>query len=58
MNEGSTHTYSNVGYLILGQVIEAVAGRSYETECGQRILAKAGIKDPTLDGKWGALLHL
>lgn len=46
---GSKHQYSNVGYLLLGQVIETVTGNAYETECGQRVLGKAGIKQPKLD---------
>jgi CubicO group peptidase (beta-lactamase class C family) len=46
---GSSYAYSNVGYLIVGQIIETVTGRSYETECGQRILVRAGINDPKLD---------
>jgi CubicO group peptidase (beta-lactamase class C family) len=54
---GSKHSYSNVGYLLLGQIIETVTGKSYEAECGRRVLAKAGISEPKLDEKWGRLLH-
>jgi hypothetical protein len=54
---GSTYAYSNVGYLILGQVIEAVAGEPYETACARRVLDRAGIEQARLDDKWGPLLH-
>src|SRR5262249_28580772 len=53
---GAEHQYSNVGYLLLGEVIETVTGAPYETECARRVLAKAGIAQPTLDAKWGRLL--
>jgi CubicO group peptidase (beta-lactamase class C family) len=54
---GSGYEYSNVGYLLLGQIVEAVTGRSYESECGARVLARAGIKSPTLHPAWGRLAH-
>jgi CubicO group peptidase (beta-lactamase class C family) len=54
---GSKHIYSNVGYLLLGQIIEIMTGKPYEAECGRRILAKAGVSEPKLDEKWGRLLH-
>ena len=49
--------YSNVGYLLLGQIIQSLTGRPYEVACGERVLAKAGIKDPSLDPEWGQLLQ-
>jgi CubicO group peptidase (beta-lactamase class C family) len=54
---GAEYAYSNVGYLLLGQVIETLAGLPYELACGERVLAKAGIREPALDPKWGRLLH-
>jgi CubicO group peptidase (beta-lactamase class C family) len=54
---GSKYAYSNIGYLLLGQIIESVTGESYESVCGRRVLAAAGIKNPRLDEKWGRLLH-
>jgi CubicO group peptidase (beta-lactamase class C family) len=54
---GSHYAYSNVGYLLLGQIIETVTNQAYEKQCGQRVLAVAGIAEPKLDAKWGRLLH-
>ena len=54
---GARYAYSNVGFLLLGQIIEAVTGEPYERACGERVLAKAGIREPRLDPKWGRLLH-
>jgi CubicO group peptidase (beta-lactamase class C family) len=39
---GSRHSYSNVGYCILGRVIERVSGMSYEAFVRLRILAPSG----------------
>jgi CubicO group peptidase (beta-lactamase class C family) len=54
---GARYAYSNVGFLLLGQIIEAVTGEPYERACGERVLAKAGIREPRLDPKWGRLLQ-
>lgn len=54
---GEKYAYSNVGFLLLGLVIEAVTGESYERACGRRVLEKAGIREPRLDPKWGRLLQ-
>ncbi len=45
---GSTYSYSNFGYLLLGQVIEAVTGKPYEEVVRQKILNPLGILRPTL----------
>jgi CubicO group peptidase (beta-lactamase class C family) len=50
---GAEYHYSNVGYLLLGQIIGALTGQRYETACANRVLAKAGIKRPALDPEWG-----
>lgn len=40
---GSAYAYSNFGYCLLGRVIEAVTGQSYETFVQQKILRPAGL---------------
>jgi CubicO group peptidase (beta-lactamase class C family) len=42
-NPGSRISYSNLGYAILGEVIEAVSGQDYESYVRQTILAPLGI---------------
>lgn len=54
---GAQYDYSNVGYLLLGQIIEARTGESYAQACGRRVLAKAGIRGATLDPTWGGVLQ-
>ncbi|MCW0233316.1 MAG: beta-lactamase family protein [Ferrovibrio sp.] len=39
---GSRHAYSNIGYCILGRVIERVSGQTYEAFVRQHILTPAG----------------
>lgn len=41
---GSRYAYSNFGYCVLGRVIEAVTGLSYETYVQQQLLAPLGIR--------------
>lgn len=45
---GSTYSYSNVGYLILGKVIEKVSGQKYEDFVQNEILHPIGIYDMKL----------
>lgn len=47
-NPGERHEYSNVGYLVLGRIIEAVTGESYESFVKKEILAPLKIKSPQL----------
>jgi hypothetical protein len=54
---GTKYEYSNVGYLLLGQIIESLTGKPYEAACGNRVLNHAGIKQPTLDPYWGHLTY-
>lgn len=54
---GAKYAYSNIGFLLLGEIVAAVTGQSYERACGARVLARAGIRDPSLDPKWGQLLQ-
>ncbi|HKU93621.1 MAG TPA: serine hydrolase domain-containing protein [Vineibacter sp.] len=49
---GETFAYSNIGYLVLGVMIEIVTGESYERFCGREVLEAAGIKAPQLDTQW------
>lgn len=44
---GSRFSYSNVGYTLLGQVIEAVTGERYETWMDREVLAPLGMHDST-----------
>lgn len=44
---GSRFSYSNVGYLLLGMVIEAVAGQRYEAWLDQHLLAPLGMTRST-----------
>ena len=45
---GTSRAYSNLGYSILGLVIEKVSGMSYEDYCRQSILEPLGIYDMTI----------
>lgn len=53
---GERYEYSNVGYLVLGRLVEEKTGLSYETACGESVLKPAGIQAPNLDGNWGKVL--
>ena len=54
---GSEFEYTNMGYILLGQIIEALTGKSYVAACEERVLARAGIKAVSLDRDWGALMQ-
>jgi N-acyl-D-amino-acid deacylase len=41
---GSKNVYSNVGYIILGQVIEKVSGQPYQEFVRQKVLQPAGMQ--------------
>lgn len=43
-NPGERFAYSNLGYLVLARVLEAVTGRSYESYVQQEVCAPLGIK--------------
>lgn len=51
---GEAFRYSNVGYLVLGAIIEVATGEDYERFCARTILQPAGIKDGGLDPDWRA----
>src|SRR5687767_12560421 len=42
---GTSHNYSNIGYLVLGEVIEKKTGSTYENYVKQNIFAPLGIYD-------------
>jgi CubicO group peptidase (beta-lactamase class C family) len=39
------HQYSNAGYVLLGQIIEKVAGKPYQDALKERISSKVGLND-------------
>jgi CubicO group peptidase (beta-lactamase class C family) len=41
---GQRYAYSNLGYLLLGRVIESAAGRKYQEFVKEKVLAPLGIK--------------
>ncbi|HUR54449.1 MAG TPA: serine hydrolase domain-containing protein, partial [Gemmataceae bacterium] len=45
---GERHAYSNVGYLLLGRVIEAASGKKYEEYVQKEILAPIGVTGMSL----------
>nr|WP_262904533.1 serine hydrolase domain-containing protein [Hymenobacter lucidus] len=45
---GARFAYSNVGYLVLGKILEKVTGQPYEAWVQQHILAPAGIQEAHL----------
>ena len=44
---GTRFSYSNMGYTVLGLVVEAVTGTRYETYLDQHLLAPLGMRDST-----------
>jgi CubicO group peptidase (beta-lactamase class C family) len=46
---GTGYQYSNMGYLLLGKVIEKVSGQSYYEYVGTRILEPAGMHDTVFE---------
>ena len=47
--------YSNVSYLLLGMVIEAVSGEDYKDFCEKNIFAPLGVTDAKLPDSWRLL---
>jgi CubicO group peptidase (beta-lactamase class C family) len=50
---GTNFAYSNFGYCILGRVIEAVTGQSYENWVRDNILGPSGVTDMRIAGDTG-----
>jgi CubicO group peptidase (beta-lactamase class C family) len=53
---GEQFQYSNVGYLLLGRIIEQATGKTYEEACYERVLRPSGISSAGLQRTWGRLL--
>ncbi len=53
---GAEFQYSNVGYLLLGRIVEQSTGKSYAQACAERVLRPSGVTDAGLHPKWGRLL--
>jgi D-alanyl-D-alanine carboxypeptidase len=47
---GSAYAYSNTGYVLLGQIIEKVTGRSYSEEIERRVIRPLRLRDTSLPG--------
>ncbi len=47
---GTTHGYSNFGYCLLGRIVAAMSGQSYEAFVRTQLLAPAGIRDMEIGG--------
>ncbi len=47
---GTGHSYSNLGYTILGLVIEKASGKPYEEYCKEHVLKPLGIYDMEIAG--------
>jgi N-acyl-D-amino-acid deacylase len=45
---GERHSYSNVGYLVLGRIIETLAGQMYEAYVKKQVFGPLGVKTPQL----------
>ena len=52
---GTTFVYTNAAHLLLGVGIETVTGRRYEDYCAAAVLRPQGVRDATLDARWGVL---
>ena len=42
---GNEYRYSNAGYVVLGLVIEAASGKSYEQYCQEAVFRPAGLPE-------------
>ncbi|WP_187270042.1 serine hydrolase domain-containing protein [Pontibacter qinzhouensis] len=51
---GSTYSYSNLGYCILGRVIEKVTGKAYEEYVRTALLLPAGVESMVIGGSTAA----
>lgn len=47
---GSAFAYSNTGYILLGQIIEVVTGRSYGEEIGRRLIRPLQLHHTSVPG--------
>lgn len=51
---GEMFRYANIGYLVLGAIIETATGEDYERFCARAVLQPAGVADGALDPDWRA----
>jgi len=49
---GTSYAYSNIGYLVLGEIIEQLSGMSYETYVKSQILEPIGACDLDISGNY------
>jgi D-alanyl-D-alanine carboxypeptidase len=49
---GTSASYSNTNYIVLGQLIERLTGTPWEVQVRQRILGPLGLRDTVLPGRW------
>jgi len=54
---GEKMSYSNSGYLVLGDIIEKVSGQSYEQFVAANIFAPLGMKDSGYDSNTAIIKH-
>ncbi|HEX6355848.1 serine hydrolase domain-containing protein [Actinophytocola sp.] len=47
---GTNWSYSNTGYIVLGQLVERVTGTPYATQVKRRILGPLGLRETVLPG--------
>jgi D-alanyl-D-alanine carboxypeptidase len=47
-NPGESFSYSNTNYVLLGEILSAVEGRSWREVVRERVIARAGMADTTL----------
>ena len=52
---GDRFDYSNINYLLLGDIIEGRAGKPYVDACRERVLDRAGVSNAGLAPRWGGL---
>lgn len=52
---GSSYTYNNMNYAVLGLIVETVTGKAYEKQCGTSVLKPVGVKDAVLQPDWRVL---
>jgi beta-lactamase class C len=46
---GEVYSYQNVGYSIIGKVIEQATGKNYQTQLKEKVFAPLGMKDASTD---------
>ncbi|MEM8591826.1 MAG: serine hydrolase domain-containing protein [Pseudomonadota bacterium] len=50
------YRYNNENYAILGALVEAVTGESYQEACAERVLAPLGLESPRRSPRYGPFL--